>query len=145
LAVKTVLGLGLGILVICAGQAQAGKYNCTFESNGSTLHTCAIDSSGTTSCSYKFSANITGICAVGAPSPQADVLVCALTTPSAALAGVVGTLPADSVSHAARILAQQPGFVAGGVTIAPTSKGILAGEYIEQQGAPTLAGACTPQ
>lgn len=140
----TYLCFGIGMLPVMDNPVFAGKYNCEFQNNGTAVNKCKIDSAnpGTQVCQHKFSANITGLC--GVQGTTTDILLCALTTPAAVASSALSGMPEDIVG-AAQALAQKPGFLAAGVTIAPANKGVIAAAYVEQQGAPTLAGVCTPQ
>jgi hypothetical protein len=141
---KTFVSVGLFSLIVgVGGPVYAAKYNCEFQKNGTVAQSCIIDSAGTQACQFDFSANLRGICGVNASSNM-DILLCAVTTPTASAANFTAGLPEGSAAGAARALAQKPGFVAGGLTLAPTGKAIVAGIYVEQQGAATLAGVCTP-
>lgn len=125
--------------------AQSSTYNCNFQKDGTELNKCKIDSASanSASCTFKFSDNLSGLCGVGS-SNGADILLCAIFTPAAATANVMSGIPTASAAAAAKALAQKPGFVAGGLTAAQTGKAVVVGLYVEKQGAPTLAGACTP-
>src|SRR4051794_22139196 len=141
---KTVISI-ISLVVALNSPAFASKYACEFQKSGTSLHKCNIDSSNssTQTCQYHFSTNLVGIC--GVQSGSSDLLLCAITTPVTTAASVFSGLPQESVASATRALAQKPGFVAGGLTIAPPNAGVIAGAYVEQQGAQTLAGVCTPQ
>lgn len=132
------------ITAMLCGAAQAHKYNCEFQKDGNALHKCSIESlNGGQACQYDFSANLRGVCGASG-DPNVDLLFCAITTPSGAAASFLANLPRGSAATAARALSQKPGFLAGGLAIAPAGKGIIAGLYLEQQGSATLAGVCTP-
>jgi hypothetical protein len=50
----------------------------------------------------------------------------------------------QAASNPGHALAQKPGYVSGGITIAPANTAIFAAVYVEKQGAPQLAGVCVP-
>lgn len=140
---KTVLVSGVFALgVVFGGAADARNYHCEFQKDGAALHKCAIDSANNQACAHDFSANLRGVCA--ASGTGTVLLLCAITTPAAAAASYIAGLPQGSVSAAARALAQKPGFLTGGLTLAPENSAVVAGVYVEKEGAPTLAGVCTP-
>lgn len=129
--------------LVLSSAANAGKYQCSFQNNGTAVKTCAIDSSATSSCQYQFSSTLTGVCAVGALSSAEDELACVFTRSASAPPLFTGAKP-KNIKDAVKALTEQPGFAAGGVTLAATSKGVVAGVYVEAQGAPSLAGVCEP-
>jgi hypothetical protein len=133
-----------GVSAMVPMVSQASPYNCNFQKDGTAVHTCKIDpATPNTSCTFKFNDNLSGVCGASGGSGQ-DMVLCAIVVQTANISAVTSGIPATSVDAAAKALAQKPGFVAGGVTIAPTGKAILAGMYVEKQGEPTLAGVCTP-
>lgn len=140
----TVAVVGMVVLAATTLTAEAGKYTCEFQKDGTAVNSCKIDSSNanTQVCEYGFSTNIRGLC--GVQGTTSDLLLCVLATPSAIASTVMSGLPVD-IAGASRALAQKPGFTAGAVTIAPANQGVIAAVYVEKQGAPSLAGVCTPQ
>jgi hypothetical protein len=124
-------------------QTPAYAYKCGFSSALLPEYECTVESSGG-SCEHIFSGTaVKGLCAV-VPDPESTdlILSCVIGDPSLT-AGMFRNSRANSPSTIAKALAEQPGFLALGSTLA-VPKANLITLYHERQGAAFLWVFCGP-
>ena len=137
--------VAMAVMALAATPAYAGKYACTFIKGSGALKQCDI-ASGTSDrlCVHPHSATLQGACFVDA-SGSSDRLQCIYFNGSASVADLTKPPGAAAIRAGAGALAEQPGFIAGGVTLGPPATLVLVAGYRESSSEPLLQVVCTPK
>ena len=137
--------VALTAVVFVATPAQAGKYGCTFFSGSSAVKQCDIESGGSNRlCVHPHSATLNGACFVD-PSGSSDRLQCIYFRGDGNVAELTKQPAAPSIQADVGVLTEQPGFVAGGVTLGVPTGLVLVAGYRESSTVPLLQVICTPK
>lgn len=123
--------------------AYAGTYSCEFLNGSSVIQQCTIQAGAPGSgyyCQKSYNATITGLCVVTA-SGTSDRLECVYLNPNASVADVTR----EAAKEDPKLATEQPGFLAGGVTLGPPAKLVLTAGYRESTSAPVFQVLCVPK
>jgi hypothetical protein len=135
---KSVIPIAVAIVAALSLPAQAGKYSCNFFNGSGVIHQCDIES-GTSSraCQKVYSSSITGTCFVD-KAGTADRLQCVYHNPNKSVAD----LARDAQKGDATLTSEQPGFIAGGVTVGTPAGLLLTAGYQESNTTPLFQVQC---
>jgi hypothetical protein len=123
--------------------AHAGTYNCEFLNGSSVIQQCSIQAGAPGSgyyCQKAYNATITGLCVVTA-SGSSDRLECVYLNPNASVADVTR----EAAKADPKLATEQPGFLAGGVTLGSAANLVLDAGYRESASAPVFQVFCVPK
>ena len=139
---KFAIPTAVAIITAVCLPAHAAKYTCVLTKGTTQVKSCSVDPTTTsTSCSFSYSAALTGVCALGKnDNDSLEAILCGFAAPSAALtAFTVGADPAVS----GRTLTESPGFATAAYTFfATATRGNLAIAYRENSSAEVLSASC---
>jgi hypothetical protein len=131
------------ILITISVPAYANAYTCTILQDDKEVKKCSISTSGSNNCSFGFSSDLIGGCAVQTVKNQPlEHLFCAVFRPGAEQQLMSGTEKPDS-GASIQAMREQPGFMALAQTLLNTNSfGFINLSYRENDKAPVLALSC---
>lgn len=138
-ALRILVAVSIGI--IASGPAYAGKYSCAFFNGTAAIHQCDIEAGASGYyCQKVYNASITGTCFTQKAGTK-DRLQCVYHSPSKSVAD----LARDAEKADSKLAAEQPGFLAGGLTVGAPAGLVLVGGYQESSAAPLFQVQCVPK
>jgi len=141
---KSTIPLAFAIVTAMSLPAHAGKYGCNVFNGSSVKKQCDIEAGASGSgsyCDYDYSASLKGLCYVTKSGSTADRIQCEFGN----FTGSIAEVAREAEKADAKIQAEQPGFLAGGVTLGPPATLALGVGYRENTAAPVFQLQCLPK
>ncbi|MET4220219.1 hypothetical protein ABIB00_005447 [Bradyrhizobium sp. LB14.3] len=127
--------------------AHAGKYICSFSKSGIEFRPrCQMESTGMQICRKVFAPTLESSCTASVfPAEPRDQLACYFFNPQKFTEDALKSGTQSPREDLLKILAQQPGFIVGGVTNTSTDGNFVNVGYLEATGAEFLDVTCIRQ
>jgi hypothetical protein len=133
--------VAVAIGVAVSSPAYAGKYSCVFFNGASAIQQCDIEAGAPGYyCQKIYNPSITGTCFVS-KGGTSDRLQCVYHSASKSIA----ELARDAEKADTKLASEQPGFLAGGVTLGAPAGLVLVAGYQESSAAPLFQVQCVPK